>query len=71
MTRAHLVLTAVFLAAGLTVAAQDNPAPSPAPAAAPPPPAPAQTAAVTPPADPNTTAAWSRGAEHHSRPGGH
>jgi len=59
MTRSHLALTALFLAANLTVAAQDGPAPSSAPAAPPaaapaPAPAPPQTAAATPPSDPNT-----------------
>lgn len=59
MTHSHLALTALFLAASLTVAAQDNPAPSPVPSAAPaaataPAPAPPQTADATPPADPNT-----------------
>lgn len=59
MTRSHLALTALFLAASLTVAAQDNPAPSSAPSAPPaaapaPAPAPPQTAAATPPSDPNT-----------------
>ena len=66
MTRSHLALTALFLAAAVSVAAQDTPAPTSAPSApsvpaATPAPNP-QTAAATPPAATDTAPAPSAAA---------